>query len=97
MTDLKKGDTVRLLHLDGSLSKDTFVIHDIWGDETYARNASYIIPNTGGEEQQGNVTSYVVHRVSKWTTVDGMGALSFPRGIDPVEIARVDAKKGAKA
>jgi len=149
-TTLKIGDVVRLLYLDGTLSPKTYTIHDIWGDETYARNASYIIEGTRGEEQHyhtdlmvgiGNVapedvplkgwpvpdggmwfiargnnmgwgrantidtaisrmksqggkcSSYVVHKVSKWTTVDGMGTLTYPSGIDPVEVKRVEPKK----
>jgi hypothetical protein len=35
--------------------------------------------------QGGTVKTYVVHRVSKWTQVDGMGSLTFPAGIDPVK------------
>ena len=43
-------------------------------------------------KQGGNVTDYIVHRVSKWTMVDGMGNLSFPQGIAPVEVASVKSK-----
>jgi hypothetical protein len=41
----------------------------------------------------GKVTAYVVARVSKWTTVTGMGSLSYPAGIEPVETKMVDPKK----
>jgi hypothetical protein len=47
--------------------------------------------------KQGKVTAYVVHRVSKWTQVDGMGSLGYPMGIDPVEITRVEPKKKSAA
>ena len=43
--------------------------------------------------QGGTVKTYDVHRVSKWTMVDGMGALTWPTGIEPVEIKSVPAKK----
>lgn len=136
MHKFKKGDMVKLVRLDGTLSSEAFAIHDIWGDESHARNASFIIggeeqfshtdlmkhvddtspvvvPNGGewyiargnnmgwgrGEtmkkaigqmrRQGGKVTSYVVHKVSKWTMVDGMGSLSYPIGISPVEVKAV--------
>lgn len=41
----------------------------------------------------GKVTAYTVHRVSKWTIVDDMGSLSYPTGIAPVEVKRVDQRK----
>ena len=43
--------------------------------------------------RQGKVSAYCVHRVSKWTMVDGMGSLSWPKGIEPVEVKRVDPPK----
>lgn len=135
----KVGDRVRLIRLDGTISEKVFAIHDLWGSEDSARNASFmdghhesiwhtdlmkleadktpvVVPDGGiwfiargsnmgwGRAQtekqaianmrkQGKVTGYVVHRVSKWTNVDGMGSLTFPTGIEPVEITRVAAKK----
>ena len=43
-------------------------------------------------ESNGKATEYVVHRVSKWTQVDGMGALTFPEGIAPVEVKKSKKK-----
>ena len=40
--------------------------------------------------QGSKVTAYCVHRVSKWAMVDGMGSLSWPKGIEPVEVKRID-------
>jgi hypothetical protein len=45
------------------------------------------------KRQGGKVTAYIVHRVSKWTQVDDMGSLSYPQGIDPVEVKNVKPKK----
>jgi hypothetical protein len=47
--------------------------------------------------QGGKITEYVVHRVSKWTQVGGMGDISYPSGIDPVEVKRVAPSKKVKA
>lgn len=47
-------------------------------------------------KQGGKVTDYVVHRVSKWTQVDGMGNLTYPAGIEPEEVKR-STKAKAKA
>jgi hypothetical protein len=135
----KVGDRVRLIRLDGTVSEKVFAIHDLWGSEDSARNASFmdghhesiwhtdlmkleadktpvVVPD-GGEwfiargsnmgwgraktpetairnmRKQGKVTGYVVHGVSKWTNVDGMGSLTYPSGIEPREIARVGKKK----
>lgn len=45
------------------------------------------------KRQGGTITAYTVHRVSKWTQVDGMGSLTYPTGIDPVEVTSVDTRK----
>lgn len=45
------------------------------------------------KRQGGTITAYTVHRVSKWTIVDGMGGLSYPSGIAPVEVKSVGRKK----
>lgn len=135
MTKVSKGDRVRLVRLDGTVSNEVFEVHDVWGKDDSPRNASFmsgqceqlwhsdlmklesddtpvVVPD-GGEwfiargsnmgwgrsrtakqaianmkRQGGTVTKYVVHRVSKWTCVDGMGSLSYPSGIEPVEITR---------
>jgi hypothetical protein len=63
-----------------------------WGR---ARTEAQAIVNM--KRQGGTITSYVVHRVSKWTQVDGMGSLSYPMGIDPVEVRKVEPKKKVKA
>lgn len=59
-----------------------------WGR---AQTAEAAIANM--RRQGGTVDGYVVHRVSKWTRVDDMGSLSYPEGIDPVEVKRVEPKK----
>lgn len=134
----KVGDRVRLLRLDGTEGPTTVVIHDLWGDDTSCRNASFlhsgmehythtdllkhvddaspvVIPD-GGEwfiargsamswgraqtikgavanmQRNGRSKSYVVHRVSKWTQVSDMGCLSYPEGLEPVEVAKVEKK-----
>lgn len=46
-------------------------------------------------KQGGTIRTYVVHRVSKWTQVDGMGSLTFPAGIDPVKT--FDSRKKVRA
>jgi hypothetical protein len=140
MKKFSKGDRVRLLRLDGTLSEEGFTLYDLWGDDDSPRNASFMssgiehythtdlirhaddtspatVPD-GGEwfiargnnmgwgrsrkaagavnsmrQQGGKVTAYTVHRVSKWTMVDGMGSLSWPQGIEPVEVKRVDPPK----
>jgi hypothetical protein len=136
----KAGDRVCLIRLDGTVSKTVVTIHDLWGDESSNRNASFMFGNCkhfthtdlmrpeadtspvevpdGGEwyiargnnmgwgraqtveaaianmrRQGGKVTDYVVYRVSKWTQVDGMGCLTYPEGIDPVEVKRISKKK----
>ena len=138
-TSFKKGDSVRLIRLDGTLSAEPFTLNDLWGSEDSNRNASFwsgnfeqfthtdlirhaddtspvVVPD-GGEwfiargndlnwgrartiedavrnmQRNGKATEYVVHRVSKWTQVDGMGSLSYPIGIDPVEVKKVSKKK----
>jgi hypothetical protein len=141
-TSFKIGDRVRLLRLDGTASETIVEIHDLWGDETSNRNASFIlvgceefthtdlmqheadtspivIPDGGVwfiargnnmgwgraqsidaaianmRRQGGKVSGYVVHQVSKWTQVDGMGGLSYPQGIEPIEVKRSAKKKTA--
>lgn len=135
LTSFKIGDRVRLLRLDGSLSPEVVTVHDLWGDETSNRNASFqygnceqfthtdlmkheddsspvVVPDGGvwfiargnqmgwgraqtiegavrNMQQQGKCSAYIVHRVSKWTQVDGMGSLSYPEGIAPVEVKKV--------
>lgn len=136
------GNRVRLLRLDGTLSPEVVVVHELWGKDDWARNASFlfagmeqtihtdlmrheaddrpIVVPPGGEwyiargsnmgwgraktidgavsimrRQGGKVTGYVVHRVSKWTVVSEMGGLSYPSGIEPVEVRNVKAKKAA--
>ena len=42
--------------------------------------------------QGGAVTSYIVDRVSKWTQVDDMGELTYPRGIEPVRVKTIKKK-----
>jgi hypothetical protein len=144
----KVGDRVRLIRLDGTLSKEAVVIHDLFGGSTSedgARNASFmlaggieelwhtdlmkhetddtpvVVPDGGDwyvargdnmgwgraqsvdaaiknmKRQGGKVEGYVVHRVSKWTRVDGMGSLTYPKGIDPIEIKRVERKRKTNA
>jgi hypothetical protein len=140
----KVGDRVRLIRLDGTLGETTVVIHDLWGDEDRARNASFmcagmeqfthtdlmkhedddttvVVPDGGiwfiargnnmgwGRDQSmeaaianmkrqgGKITDYAVHRVSKWTQVDDMGGLSYPMGIEPVEVKHVKSKKRQRA
>ena len=44
-------------------------------------------------QRQGKCSAYVVHKVSKWTQVTDMGDLSYPIGIEPVEVKRVGKKK----
>jgi hypothetical protein len=142
MHTYKVGDRVRLIRLDGTLSDKAFAIHDLWGSEDHARNASFmdghhesiwhtdlmkpeadktpvVVPDSGiwfiargsnggwgraqtekqaianMRKQGGSVDRYVVHRVSKWTNVDGMGGLTFPSGIDPVEVKRIGMKERA--
>lgn len=139
---IKVGDRVRLLRLDGTVGTEVVTVHDLWGDESSNRNASFmyaaceqfthtdlmkheddtspvVVPDGGVwyiargsnmgwgrsqtidgavanvRRQGGKVTDYVVHRVSKWTQVDGMGSLSYPQGIDPVEVKRVGKKKAS--
>jgi len=139
MKEFAKGDRVRLIRLDGTLSEEGFTLYDLWGDKDSPRNASFMssgsehythtdlirhaddtspvtVPD-GGEwyiargnnmgwgraqtekaaiasmRRQGKVSAYCVHRVSKWTMVDGMGSLSWPKGIEPVEVKRVDPPK----
>jgi hypothetical protein len=136
----KTGDRVRLIRLDGTLSDKVFAIHDLWGDEQSARNASFmdghhesiwhtdlmklendkspvVVPDGGvwfiargnqmgwGRAQTekqaianmhraaSKATGYIVHRVSKWTNVDGMGNLTYPQGTELVEVKRVGMKK----
>lgn len=138
----KVGDRVRLFSLAGKLGDEVHIVHDMWGDETCARNASFmyghaeqfthtdlmkheddpspiVIPDGGAwfiargnnmgwgraqsidtaianmRKQGGKVSDYVVHQVSKWTQVDGMGSLGYPIGIDPVEVKRIGKKKAA--
>jgi hypothetical protein len=134
-TSFKIGDRVRLLRLDGTVGEEVVTVHDLWGDETSNRNASFVYANCeqfthtdlmkheddsspvvvpdGGVwyiargnqmgwgraqtvegairnmQRQGKCSAYIVHRVSKWTQVDGMGSLSYPQGIDPVEVKKV--------
>jgi hypothetical protein len=140
MTKVNKGDRVRLIHLDGTISEKSFTVYDVWGSESSPRNASFIsggqehychsdlmkhvdddtpvvVPD-GGEwfiargdnfgwgraqtekqaianmrRQGGGVKAYTVHRVSKWTMVDGMGSLTYPIGIEPVEVKTIKPKK----
>jgi hypothetical protein len=145
MSTFKKGDLVKLIHLDGTLS-EAVTVHDLWGDDSHARNASIwsgnqeqfthtdlmrhaddtspvVVPDFGTwfiargdnmgwgrattadnaarnmRRQGGAIKSYVVHRVTKWTTVNDMGDLSFPGGIEsayPVLVKEV-RRKPAKA
>jgi hypothetical protein len=134
-TSFKIGDRVRLVRLDGSLSPEAVTVHDLWGEETSNRNASFwsgnceqfthtdlmkheadsspvVVPDGGvwyiargnqmgwgraqtiegavrNMQRQGKCSAYIVHRVSKWTQVDGMGSLSYPIGIEPVEVKKV--------
>lgn len=60
-----------------------------WGRAETMEAAIANMRRSGG----GKVTAYTVHRVSKWTIVDDMGSLSYPTGIDPVEVKRVDQRK----
>jgi hypothetical protein len=138
----KIGDSVRLLRLDGTIADETVTVHDLWGDDSSNRNASFmfgnsehfthtdlmrhvddpksgIVPDGGvwyiargnsmgwgrsqtiegairNMQRQGKCSAYVVHRVSKWTQVDGMGGLSYPQGIDPVEVKRIEKKAKAR-
>jgi hypothetical protein len=141
-TSFKIGDRVRLLRLDGTVGDEVVTVHDLWGDETSNRNASFVyagaeqfthtdlmkheadtspvvVPDGGVwfiargnnmgwgraqsidaaianmRRQGGKVSDYVVHQVSKWTQVDGMGSLSYPQGIDPVEVRRSAKEKTA--
>lgn len=137
--DFKIGDRVKLVRLDGALSTEAVVIHDIWADESSNRNASFmsgnqehhthtdlmrhendkspVIKPDGGiwyiargndfcwgraqtvegavrnMRRNGKPTEYFVHRVSKWTRVDGMGSLTYPEGIAPVEMKHIVSKK----
>lgn len=141
MATFSKGDRVKLIRLEGTISNEAFTVHDVWGDDSYPRNASFmsvgveyhthtdllrpeddvspvVVPD-GGEwyiargndfcwgraqtiegavrnmRRNGKPNEYFVHRVSKWTLVDGMGSLTYPTGIDPVEIKHVTSKKRA--
>jgi hypothetical protein len=58
-----------------------------------ARTEKVAIDNM--RRQGGKVTDYVVHRVSKWTVVDDSGNLTYPAGIEPVEVKRIIKRRRA--
>ena len=54
-----------------------------WGR---ARSLQAAIANM---RRQGKASAYGVYTVSKWTLVNDTGGLSWPKGIEPVEVKRV--------
>jgi hypothetical protein len=144
MSTFQKGDRVNLIRLDGTVTPETFTVHDLWGDaETSPRNASFISGNQeqythtdlmrhaddtspvvvpdGGEwfiaigndhcwgrastadnaarnmRRNGKPTEYVIYRCTKWTSVSDMGGLTYPSGVEPVEVKRVASKRKVRA
>lgn len=141
----KKGDRVRFVYADRTLSEKAVVIYDLFATEDSPRNMSWLegpteqfyhtdllvpedftgevtlpqpeewfiaVGNNHGwgrartldaavqnmRRQGGKVTSYVVHKVNKYTQVNDMGSLTFPRGMgDPELVKTVKPKAKAKA
>jgi hypothetical protein len=62
-----------------------------WGRATTADNAARNM------RRNGKPTEYVIYRCTKWTTVNDMGGLSYPAGIEPVEVKKVSSKRKVSA
>lgn len=90
-TDLLRhdGDTSPVVVPDGG---EWFIARSnamAWGR---AETKEKAVANMKRESSRG--TAYVVHKVNKWTMVDGMGSLTWPVGSpQPIEVAKVDTRK----